>query len=141
VYPIHLWEGFDESGAVQLAKMLSEQGICQAEPSNADIKLKIKGNSNEQKVLWDTAREFRDFIRKNPPATQYAMLADYGLGSTSDGKQEASHVHLILCDKSGDWVLVDFQNSHHPDFQRITPKSIEDCNRLAVERLKSYLTK
>ena len=141
VYPIHLWDGSDESGAAQLAKLISESGICQAEPSDIDTKIKIKGDPNEQKILWDTARAFRDFVRKNPPATQYALLADYGLSPTSDGKLEAHAVHLILCDKSGDWVLVDFQNSHHEDFQSIAPKSLEDCNRLALKRLKNYLSK
>ncbi len=141
VYPIHLWEGSDKSGAAQLAKLISEAGICQAEPSDVDPNLKIKGDPNEQKVLWDTARAFRDFLRKNPPPTQYALLADYGIGPASDGKHEAGHVHLILCDKSGDWVLVDYQNSHHPDFQSIAPKTIEDCSRLAVKRLQSNFSK
>jgi hypothetical protein len=137
IYPIHLWEGSDKAGAVQLAKIISEDGICQAEPSDVDPNIKIKGDPNEQKILWDTARAFRDFLRKNPPDTQYALLADYGISPASDGKHEAGHVHLILCDKSGDWVLVDYQNSHHADFQSIAPKSVEDCNRLAVKRLKS----
>ena len=141
VYPVHLWAGSDKSGAAQLAKTLNEQGICRAEPSDTDPRLKIQGDPNEQKVLWDTARAFREFIRKNPPATQYALLADYGVRPASDGKQEASYVHLILCDRAGNWVLVDFQNSHHPDFQSIAPKSREDCHRLAVKRLMGYLSK
>jgi hypothetical protein len=140
IYPIHLWEGADKTGAVQLAKIISQSGICQAEPSDVDTKIKIKGDPNEQKILWDTARAFRDFLRKNPPNTEYALLADYGLSPASDGKHEAGHVHLILCNKSGDWVLVDFQNSHHADFQSIAPKSVEDCNRLAVIRLKNRLS-
>jgi hypothetical protein len=48
-------------------------------------------------------------------------------------------VHFVVCEKSGDWVLVDFQNSTHEDFQRISPKSVEDCDRLAVERLADRL--
>jgi hypothetical protein len=140
VYPIHLWEGADKSAAIQLAKLISEAKICLADHSDIDTNIKIKGDPNEQKILWDTARAFRDFLRKNPPPTEYALLSDYGLSPSSDGKHEASHVHLILCDKSGDWVLVDFQNSHHPDFQSIAPKTIEDCNRLAVKRLKTRLS-
>jgi hypothetical protein len=141
VYPVHLRQGADQSGAVQLAKMISEAGICQAESSNTAVKLEVKGDPNEQKVLWDTARAFRDFIRKNPPTTQYALLADYMLNPASDGKHEAGAVHLILCDKSGDWILVDYQNSHHEDFQSIAPKTVDDCNRLAVKRLKGILSK
>jgi hypothetical protein len=121
--------------------MLNEQGVCQAEASETDPKLKIQGDPNEQKILWDTARAFRDFVRNNPPTTEYALLADYGISPASDGKQQANHVHLILCDRAGDWVLADYQNSHHPDFQSIAPKSRDDCCRLAVKRLKGCLSK
>ena len=49
-------------------------------------------------------------------------------------------MHLIVCDQSGDWVLIDMQNSHHPDFERIDPKSAADCNRLLLARLKGRLS-
>jgi hypothetical protein len=32
------------------------------------------------------------------------------------------------------------QNSHHPDFERIAPKSAADCSRLVVVRLKDSLS-
>jgi hypothetical protein len=32
------------------------------------------------------------------------------------------------------------QNSHHADFQKIDPRSVADCNRLAARRLKSRLS-
>ena len=141
VYPIHLWQSADASGAAQLAKLINDSKIFQAEVTDTNPNLKIESNSNEQKVLWDTARALRDFLRKNPPPTDYALLADYGLSPSSDGKQEAVAVHLVLCDKSGDWVLVDFQNDHHEDFESIAPKTIDDCNRLAVLRLKHRLAR
>ena len=140
VYPVHLWTGSNESSADQLADVLNQQGICQAVASDTDPKLSVKGDPNEQKVLWDTAQSFRQFLRDNPPTTQYALLADYGLGRLADGQQSVNHVHLILCERTGDWVLVDFQNSHHPDFQSINPETIDDCNRLAAIRLKNRLS-
>jgi hypothetical protein len=140
VYPIHLWPGSDKQSAAKLVAMLSEQGICQAEAADTDPKLAVKGDPNQQKILWDTARSFRDFLRKNPPATPYALLADYGLSTTPDEKRSASHVHVILCERDGDWVLVDYQNSHHDDFQRIAPKTADDCNTLAAVRLKNLLS-
>jgi hypothetical protein len=140
VYPIHLWPGSDKPSAARLAAMLTEQGICQAEASDTDPQLAVKGDPNEQKVLWDTARSFRDFLRKNPPATPYVLLAEYGLGAAPNEKRSASHVHVILCERDGDWVLVDYQNSHHADFQHIAPKTADDCNRLATARLKNLLS-
>jgi hypothetical protein len=49
-------------------------------------------------------------------------------------------VHWILCDQQGDWVMVDYQNSHHSDFQAIDPDSVEDCLELVKVRLKKRLS-
>jgi hypothetical protein len=140
VYPVHLWPGWDKAAAARLADMLNEQHICHAVAVTTCPDFTIKGDPNEQKILWDTARGFQKFIRGNPPATQYALLADYGLGRFADGQQYVSYVHLILCERTGDWVLADYQNSHHEDFQRVDPKTIDDCKRLAVIRLKARLS-
>ena len=134
VYPVHVGQKSDKLCAVDLVAMLNEGGFCKAETSKTDPALKIAAHSNEQKVLWDTARAFSDFIKKNRPTTDYAVYADFGLFGT-----ETHHVHVVVCDNSGDWVLLDMQNSHHADFQRINPKSTADCNRLLLARLKGWL--
>ena len=36
-------------------------------------------------------------------------------------------------------LIVDFQNSHHGDFQSIDPKTPEDCGRLVAKRIEGYL--
>ncbi len=46
---------------------------------------------------------------------------------------------FVVCDRAGDWVIVDLQNSHQKEFQRISPKNLEDCDRLVLERLKAKL--
>lgn len=135
VYPVRVGRKSGKQCAVDLVAMLNEGGLCKAEASETDPALKIAGHSNEQKVLWDTARAFRDFVKKNRPTTDYAVYADYGLFGA-----KVHHVHVIVCDRSGDWVLVDMQNSHHPDFQRIDPKSAADGNRLLLARLKGWLS-
>lgn len=138
VYPVHMWGGqperSDKQCAVDLVAMLNEDGL-KAETSETDPALKIAAHSNEQKVLWDTARAFREFVKKTRPTTDYAVYADYGLFGT-----KVHHVHVIVCDRSGDWVLIDYQNSHHADFERIDPKSAADCNRLLLARLKGWLS-
>jgi len=140
VYPIHLWTDWDNSGAAQLAKLLNEQSIGRAQTTETEPQLTIAGDPNEQKILWDTARSFREFIQTHPPDTQFALLADYGLSPSSDGSHSANHVHLILCNRTGDWVMVDFQNSHQPDFRSIDPRTVDGANRLAVMRLKSRIS-
>ena len=139
VYPVRVRGKGDGPCAVELTAMLNEQALCQAVHTDADPNLDIKGNYNEQKVLWDTARAFQQYVKKHEPATPYALFADYGIGRGTDGEVKVGGVHFIVCNRAGDWVIVDFQNSHQPDFKSIQPKSEEDCNRLVVKRLKRIL--
>ena len=76
---------------------------------------------------------------KDPATADYALLADYGIGRTPDGKTVVGSVQVIVCDRKGDWVLVAGQISRQPDFQRINPQSPDDCNHLAVELLTNEL--
>ncbi len=140
VYPVHLWPGWDKAGAKGLADLLNQQHLCHATVANVAPDFTLQGDPNEQKVLWSAAHSFSQFLRKHPPETPYALLVDYGLGVAADGQHKANHVHLIVCNRAGDLVLVDYQNSHHSDFQEVDPKSIADCNRLAAIRLKARLS-
>jgi len=44
-------------------------------------------------------------------------------------------VHFVVCDRRGELVVVDFQNSHHAEFKAIHPKTREDCDRLVIRRM------
>ncbi len=136
VYPVRVSGKSDAPLAAWLAELLTKEGLGRAEASATDPKLQIQPSTNQTRIIWDLARAFQDFLRKNPPAADYALLADYGIGRTTDGKTVVGGVQFVLCDRKGDWVLVDLQNSHHADFQRINPQSPDDCNRLVVEALK-----
>ena len=133
VFPVRVSGKSDEQVAARLAAMVTKEGCGRAVPVSTDPKLDIKPNTNQTRIVWDIARAFRDFLRKNPPATDYALLADYGIGRTPAGKTEVGGVQFIVCDRKGDWVLVTGRNSHQPDFQQIDPQSPDDCNRLVVE--------
>jgi hypothetical protein len=45
----------------------------------------------------------------------------------------------IVCDRQGEWVIVDMQNSHHGDYQSLKPTSREDCDKILLKRLEGYL--
>ncbi len=53
------------------------------------------------------AREFRDYVHKNPPETDYVLYADYVFNPQT---WEQGFVHFIVCDRKGEWVIVDMQN-------------------------------
>lgn len=117
--------------AARLAKMLSQRFGCSATTCDKAAPIKIAPTSNEQKRLWDLARGFRNHLRANPPTTEYALLAEFLIPPGGP----AHSVHVVVCDRAGEWVVVDFQNNLHDDYRRIQPAGVEDCERLAVERV------
>jgi len=137
IYATCIGEERSTESAARLAASAAQQLGCKAIKADKQVSFQRQPTGNEQKLLWDLARAFRDHLRANPADSNYAMLAEYFINPA--GGQMAGAVHFVVCEKSGDWVLVDFQNSTHEDFQRIAPKSIEDCDRLAVERLAKRL--
>jgi hypothetical protein len=48
-------------------------------------------------------------------------------------------VHFVVCNRKGEWVIVDLQNSLQPDYQSIKPTTREACDKLLLKRLESYL--
>jgi len=138
VFPVRIGgDAANEASAADLAKRVNEAGLCKAVVASQSVLLKAsQADPNELKTLWDLAREFRDYIRKNPPQTGYVLYADYVFNPQN---WEQGFVHFIVCDRKGEWVIVDMQNSHHPDYQSVKPTSREACDQLLVNRLEGYL--
>ncbi len=122
----------------KLAALLADVGFSSVQAVEKGPDLKVPGSPNEQEVLWRTARKARAYFQENAPACEYVLIADFGMGRI-DGKVKVGAVHWFVFDKRGDWVMVDYQNSHHDDFQRIDPDSVEDCLELVKVRLKKQL--
>lgn len=135
VYPVRLGDEWSGENAAHLAELIGEGLGWQVEVSDKPLVLEVAPNRNEQKVLWEFAHAFRAHLQESPPPTDYALLADYHL-SPRDGRVMA--VHFAVCDQTGEWVIVDMQNTHHADFKRISPASARDCDRLVASRLKGY---
>jgi hypothetical protein len=138
VFPARIGgEAASAESAAGVAKLVNDAQLCTAVPAKETIVLKAsQADPNEQKALWDLAREFRDFVRNNPPETDYVLYADYVFNPRH---WEQGFVHFVVCDRQGEWVIVDYQNSHHPDYQSVKPTSREDCDTLLVKRLETYL--
>ena len=125
------------SSATNVVRLLNEAGLCKAVQADQTILLKAsQADPNELKSLWDLAREFRDYARANPPAADYALYADYVFNPQN---AEQGLVHFVVCDRKGEWVIVDMQNSHQPDYQSIGITSRDRCDQLLVKRLEGYL--
>ena len=122
----------------KLAALLADVGFASVKAVEKGPDLKVPGSPNEQEVLWRTARKARAYYQEHAPECEYVLVADFGMGRSQE-KVKVGAVHWILCDQKGDWVMVDFQNSHHSDFQEIDPDSVEDCLELVKVRLKKRL--
>lgn len=126
----------DPGSAANLAKLINSAKLGKASAGQAMLLKASQADPNEQKVLWNLAREFRESARKNPPAADYLLYADYVFNPQN---WEQGYVHFVVCDRTGEWVIVDFQNSHHPDYQSVKPTSRADCDKLLVKRLEHQL--
>jgi hypothetical protein len=138
VYPARI--GGNEAsvpGATNVVRLLNQAGLCKAVPAEQPVLLKTSlADPNELKALWNLAREFRDYVRAHPPAADYALYADYVFNPQN---AEQGFVHFVVCDRKGEWVIVDMQDSHHPDYQSIGIISRARCDQLLVKRLAGYL--
>ena len=136
VYPFRIWETEEGSveGAEALAGKLTKAGLCRASAVDTDTLLvatRDPEQPSQMKIMWDTARDFRAFLREHPADADYALLVDATLPT--------HHVHLVLCEGSGEWVTASLMNSHHPEFQEVDPKTLEDCVELAFRRLTATI--
>lgn len=135
VFSTRINQATDAQSATRLALAFTKRFGGQAAGSPAAFAAKVAASSNQQKRMWDLARGLRDHLRAAPPDEDYAMVAEFLI---PQGGGAAHAVCVVVCDKAGDWVIVDCQNNQHDDFQRIAPKSAEDCERLVLERLAHY---
>lgn len=134
VFPVLVNDRASAEVGAALAKAIGAAGLARTTAAPEPPRIEVQGAMNEQKVLWDLAGAFRQHMRTSRPDADYAICAQYLLGPAGVGA-----VHFVVCDRAGEWVLVDFQNSHHPDFNRVSPRSEGDCGRLVVKRLEGYL--
>jgi hypothetical protein len=125
------------SSGSNVVRSLNQAGSCKAVLAQEPVLLKASlADPNELKALWGIATEFRDYVRAHPPAADYALYADYFFNSQH---ADQGFVHWVVCDRKGDWVVVDMQNSHNRDYQNIGIISRDRCDQLLLRRLEGYL--
>jgi len=137
LYPVQIRGEVDQVSATHLVHLLNDGAVCQAVAADAGPVFELAPGPNEQRRLWDLARAARRHVRANQPGADYALFAEYMISSRD--KKKVMAVHFVICDRDGEWVIVDFQNDHHADFQSVDPRSREDCGTLLAKRLRGYL--
>jgi hypothetical protein len=137
VFPVRLGGAVDAASAADLVKMINDAGLLKAALAKESPLLQSpQADPNEMKVLWDLAREFREYVKRNPVDADYVLYADY-IFNPDNWKQ--GFVHFVVCNREGEWVIVQLANSDHPDYQEIKPASREGCSKLLFKRLEDSL--
>jgi hypothetical protein len=136
VFPIFRNDTLDRRSAVGLAALLEEKQLCEAHAASNGLFLEMSEGPSQLRRMWDMARSFQSKVRDMDLEEEYALYAEYMLNPDA---QRVFGVNFVLCDKSGDWVVVDLQNDHHDDFQSVAPKTVESCSRLVAKRIEGYL--
>ncbi len=137
VYPARIGAEWSAASATELADLLTRQGLAQATAVTEPIRFTTSKTSNEQQTLWSGARSLQQAVRAMGAGKEYLLFADFLMAS--DKKAGAVHCYVLTPD--GELVIVDFQNSHHEDFQRIAPGSASACCQLVATRLAGHLRK
>jgi hypothetical protein len=134
VYPPRVQgERTDSDSAARIAGDLNGAELCTATAVAEGPLLPGAGWPSEPKVLWLFANAAKDYVREHPVDSDYVLFADYWMAPSG----EVWAVHFVVLDHNGEWVLVDLQNNHHPDFQRIARTTVEECDQLVVARMNA----
>jgi tetratricopeptide (TPR) repeat protein len=137
VFPVQIGDTTISASSTELAKMITDAGLCKAVPAKQSATLKLSRNDpNEMKALWNLGHAFREYCKNNPAASDYALYSDCAFNPE---RWEQGFVHFVVCDRDGEWVIVYMQNSMRSEYQSVKPTSIEGCNKLLVKRLGAYL--
>lgn len=136
VYPARTGDAWSARCAEKLANEINRKGLLSASVAKDPIEFEIQPSRNQQKILWSGARSIQQLVRAHPPEADYVLVADY---MVSERAGQAMAVHTFLLDAGGDWVIVDYQNDHHDDFNTISPTSLEECCDLSIVRIAGYL--
>lgn len=126
----------DAESGQRLARLIDASLGTTGRPADAVRPLTVAPTTNELKRLWDLARALRESVRHSPPTADYTIVADILFDPATPGH---GSVHVVVCDRAGEWVLVDLCNDQHADWQRSSPTSRQDVEKLAAARIAAQL--
>jgi hypothetical protein len=127
---------WDMESAREIAEWLNGNGFGEARVSENKPEIAVKPGMNQAKMFRAGIRSFGEWVRANPPETEYACVAEYLM--MRNGK--AGGIHVYCVDRAGTPVFGSLSNSHWPEFKQVKPASVRDASRVAVGSLSRHLT-
>lgn len=126
---------WDNRSAEVISDWLNENGYGAARVSDRKPEIEVKPGMNQARMFRTGIRSFSEWVRANPPETEYACVAEYLM--MRDGK--AGGIHVYCVDRSGKLVFGSLSNSHWPEFKKVKPASVRDASKVAVGSLNRHL--
>jgi len=125
----------DPASAQRIADSVAAALGCKAAPAVSAGPVAVASSANQQRRLFDLAAALREEVGAHPIAADYALVADLGV----DAERGRGYVNFVLCSKSGDVVIADFQNDQQPMFAELGPKTTTEAEPLVAARLRRLL--
>ena len=139
VYPAYLHapsgDSWDRASADELAAAIVAAGWGQAAAAADEVPVKSEPGMNQARMWRESAQSFAAWAAAHPPATDYAIVAEY-LGFDPSGAREAIGIHAYVVDRSGTLVDGILLNSHHEGFAAAHPKTAAQCTGVLVAALR-----
>ena len=126
---------WDSRSAEELAGWLNENGFGAARASEQNPEIEVKPGMNQARMFRTGIRSFGEWVRGNPPGTEYACVAEYLM--MRGGK--AGGIHVYCVDQGGTPVFGSLSNSHWPEFRKVKPASVRDASRVVIGSLNRHL--
>jgi hypothetical protein len=126
---------FDDASQGRLAVWFTDAELATMTQSTTQIQVPDKAGSNQSWLWRASAAAFAEHVRKHPPQSDYAMMAEYLL----DRDDAPIGIHLYVATAKGVLAYGVGLNSHHKVFNERKPKSVDDATTVLIEHLRGDL--
>jgi hypothetical protein len=123
----------DPEAAKMFARKLEAAGFQRVSVLDDPAGMPFEPEPNELNIFWKRARAFASQIQARPLDTDYVLMVDV----FADFEEGAvGPVHAATTNAEGQFAYLALRNSHHPVYQAVRPKSMDDMLRLVIEDMK-----
>jgi hypothetical protein len=126
---------WDEQAAKELANWIEKQGLARVVMASDQINIAAKPGVNQAKMFRSSMTSFGEWVKANPPKTEYALAAEYLMWR----KGTVAGVHVYVVRKDGEFAYGTLLNSHWKEFKEVKPVSVQDATRVAIRKLNRDL--
>ncbi len=126
---------WDEQAAKELAGWIEKEGLARTVVAPDRLQIAAKPGMNQAKMFRSSMTSFGEWVKANPPKTEYALVAEYLMWR--NGTVAGVHVYVVRND--GELAYGTLLNSHWKEFKEVNPATVQDATRVAIKTLNRDL--